>query len=97
MELPTKDDIERLIFILGAVGPMSADPQAAELASKLTGLLNLYDKTGLPVSEVDIHLNTADAMIYGPNQIHTYNVGDEYSEEGFLGTIRELKAHIAHR
>lgn len=78
MTLPTKEDIERLIFILGAVGPMSADPQAAELASKLTELLSLYEKRGLPIEEVDVYLLGEVPGRVQRTQIHTFAVGDKY-------------------
>ena len=103
MTLPTKEDIERLIFILGAVGPMSADPQAAELASKLTGLLSLYEKRGLPIEEVDVYLLGEVLGRVQRTQIHTFAVGDKYKllpededpevpADGW--DIQDIRAHV---
>ncbi len=66
-----------------------------EVAERLKELKKLWTKEGLPVNEVSIFLDSEDREIYGPNQIHAYNVGDEYSEEGFLGTISALRAYAA--
>ena len=107
MELPTKDDIEQCIKMMGQhiklLSP-SEFQNGLEIARRIKNLLSLYDKTGLPVREIDIHLlgHSEDRHSQG-RQIHSFAVGDLYKllpedkAADLEWKIDELKAHIAHR
>lgn len=90
MTLPTKEDIEHCIKMMGQEEFHIGVSDAVKIAERLKGLLKLYEKEGILVDEVDIHWRNADD---GQPAIHTYNMLS--SEEGY--DVTKLRAYVKVR
>ena len=79
MTLPTREDIEKCIKLMGQEEFQIGVSDAMKIGERLKGLLAFYDKSGLPVGEVDIYLLGEVPGRKQLTQIHSFAVGDRYT------------------
>ncbi len=75
--MPTKEDIIYAIQVMKRTAATDMD-KAHAIGERMEALLAFYDKSGLPVREVDIYLLGEVPGRRQLTQIHSYAVGDRY-------------------